>query len=49
MSARGMDSEDVAHLYNGKNKERNCAIETWMDLETVIQSEMSERKTNTLY
>ena len=47
--SRGMDKEDVVHIYNGillsHKKERNCAIaEMWMDLETVIQSEVSQKE-----
>ena len=46
-----MDKEDVAHIYNGilsaikKNKIMPFAA-TWMDLETVILSEVSQTKTN---
>ena len=40
-----MDKEDVVHVYNGillsYKKERN-----WMDLETVIQSEVSQKEKN---
>ena len=47
---RGMDKEDVAHVYNGilaikKNKIMPFAA-TWMDLETIILSEVSQTKTN---
>ena len=48
---RQMDKEDVVHIYNGillrHKKERNWVIvETWMDLETVIQSEVSQKEKN---
>ena len=48
---RGMDKEDVVHIYNGillsHKKERNRAIcRTWIDLETVIQSEVSQKEKN---
>ena len=48
---RRMDKEDVVHIYNGillsHKKERNWVIlETWMDLETVIQSEVSQKEKN---
>ena len=46
--------EDVVHIYNGillsHKKERNWIIgsfvETWMDLETVIRSEVSQKEKN---
>ena len=45
-----MDKEDVVHIYNGvlaiKRNETGSLVETWMDLETVIQSEVSQRKTS---
>ena len=45
----GRDKEDGLHTYNGMlishKKERNWVIvETWMDLETVIQSEVSQKE-----
>ena len=47
---RGMDKEDVVHLYNGilaiKRNEIVSFAETWMDLETVIQSEVSWKEKN---
>ena len=48
---RRMDKEDVVHIYNGillsHKKERNGSfVETWMDLETVIQSEVSQKEEN---
>ena len=48
-----MDKEDVVHIYNGillshkENKITPCAM-TWMDLEIVILSEVSQRKTNVI-
>ena len=42
------DKEDVAHIYNGilaiKRNEIGSSAETWMDLETVIQSEVSQKE-----
>ena len=44
---RGMDKEEVVHIYNGildshkKNKIMPFAV-TWMDLVTVILSEVSQ-------
>ena len=32
-----------------KRNEIGSFVETWMDLETVIQSEVRNRKTNTIY
>ena len=49
---RGMDKEDMAHIYNGillncKKNEIMSFIATWMDLETIILSKVSQnRKTN---
>ena len=45
---RRMDKEDVVHIYNGillaiKRKETGSFVETWMDLETVIQSKVSQK------
>ena len=50
---RGMDKEDVVHIYSGillsHRKERNWVIcRDVMDLETVIQSEVSQTKKNTI-
>ena len=45
-----MDKEDVVHIYNGilaiKRYEMGLFVETWMDLETVIQSEVSQKEKN---
>ena len=47
---RQMDKEDVVHIYNGilalKRNEIGSFVETWMDLETVIQSEVSQKEEN---
>ena len=47
---RGMDKEDAVHIYNGilaiKRKEIGSFVDTWMDLETVIQSEVSQKEKN---
>ena len=46
-----MDKEDVAHIYNGillsheKNEIELCVVR-WMDLEIVIQSEVSQKEKN---
>ena len=46
-----MDKEDVVHIYNGillshKRNEIGSFVEMWMDLETVIQSEVSQEEKN---
>ena len=42
--------KDVAHIYNGilviKRNEIGSVVETWMNLETVIQSEVSQKEKN---
>ena len=47
---RWMDKEDVAHIYNGilaiKRKEIELFVVRWMDLESVIQSEVSQKEKN---
>ena len=46
-----MDKEDVAHIYNGilaiKRNKIELFVVRWMDLESVIQSEVRKRKSNT--
>ena len=51
---RGMDKEDVVHIYNGillshKRNEIGSFVETWMDLETVTQNEVSQKEKNKYY
>ena len=46
-----MDKEDVAHIYNGillaiKRNEIVLFVVRWMDLESVIQSEVSQKEKN---
>ena len=45
-----MDKEDVAHIYNGilaiKRNEIELFVVRWMDLESVIQSEVSQKEKN---
>ena len=46
-----MDKEDVVHIYNGillrhRKTEFESVLVRWMNLEPVIQSEVSQRKTN---
>ena len=48
---RGMDKEDVVHIYNGilaiRKNEIMPFVATWRDLEILILSEVSQtRKTN---
>ena len=50
---REMDKEDVVHIYGEYYSalKRNRAVqfsETWMDLEAVIQSEVSQKSKNLL-
>ena len=47
-SNRGMDKEDVVQIYNGilLSHKTGSFVETWMDLETVIQSEVSQKEKN---
>ena len=50
-----MDKEDVVHIYTMeyysaiKRNEIGSFVEMWMDLESVIQSEVRKRKTNISY
>ena len=46
---RGMDKDDVVHIYNGillGHKEESTVLlaEMWMDLEPVTQSEVSQKE-----
>ena len=46
---RRMDKEVVVHIYNGillsyKKNETGSFVEMWMDLEVVIQSEVSQKE-----
>ena len=46
-----MEKEDVVHIYNGilhshKKNEIGSYVEIWMDLESVIQSEISQKEKN---
>ena len=47
-----MDKEDVAHIYNGilhsalKRNKIELFVESWMDLECVIQSEVRQKEKN---
>ena len=48
---KGMDKEDVVYIYNGillshKKNEIMPFIATWMDLEIITLSGISQRKTN---
>ena len=44
-----MDKEDVIHIYNGislthEKGKSGSFVETWMDLETVIEGEVSQKE-----
>ena len=46
-----MDKEDVVHIYMEyysaiKRNEIGSFVETWMDLETVIQNEVNQKEKN---
>ena len=47
---RRMDKEDVVHIYNGilaiKRNEFGSFVETWLDAENVIHSEVSQKEKN---
>ena len=48
---RRMDKEDVAHIHNGillshKINEIKLFVVRWMDLKSVIQSEVSQKEKN---
>ena len=47
---RQMDKEDVIRIYNRilaiKRNETGSFVETWMDLQTVIQSKVSQKVKN---
>jgi len=51
MSNKEMDNEDVVNIYNGiflshKNSEIVSFVEMWMDLETVVQTKISQKEKN---
>ena len=51
---RGMDEDDVVHIYNGyystiKRNEIMPFAATWMDLEIVILSEVSQTEKDIYY
>ena len=48
---RGIDKEDVIHIYDGillshKKNEFESVLVRWMNLEPVIQSQVSQKKKN---
>ena len=47
---RRMDKEDVVHIYNGilaiKRNKIGSLVMRWTDLESVIQSEISQKEKN---
>ena len=49
-----MDEEDVIHTCNGlllshRSNKLGSFVGTWMDIETVKQSEVSQKEKNTVY
>ena len=51
---RGLNKETAVHidnriLFSHKEDKIGSLVEMWMDLETVIQSEVRKRKTNIVY
>ena len=49
-----MDKEDVVYIHNGivlshKKNEILPFVKTWMDLESVMLREITQKKTNTLW
>ena len=48
-----MDKEAVVHIYNGilviKRNVSDSVLVRWMNLEPIIQSEVSQRKTHTYH
>ena len=52
--SRGMDKEDIVHIYNGilfsYKKEQNCVIfSDVVDLETAIHNEVSQKERKNIY
>ena len=47
---RQMDKENMVHIYNGilaiKRNEIELFVVSWLDLESVIQSEVSQKEKN---
>ena len=46
-----MDKEDVVYIYNGIlviKRMKSCHAATWIDLENIMLSEISQIKTNTV-
>ena len=45
-----MNKEDAVHIYNGilvlKRNKTESFVETWMNLESVIQNEVSQKEKN---
>ena len=50
---RCMNKEDIAHVYSKilviKRSKIRSFVEMWLDMESVIQSEVSQKKTNIVY